>query len=410
VHRGIDVSLGHGKINPDAVNAALAHIGDELVPVTEDESAEKLYEDILRLVFNADGQGRLHAVNLKGSGSEIGLRIGDAGEYFGVINVGEPKKLWDKLQESHGELITCSEQQFSVSLFDDIKEPGSKIRLLVGAKKFTEGWSCWRVSCMGLVNIGRNEGSQIIQLFGRGVRLKGLDFGLKRSRELPENDHPRHIEEMETLNIFGIRADYMKVFNEYIDEEDVISAKKIEIINLPTIENLARTDLKVILPKRDMPEFKKEQKPVFGRYDKIKTKISADWYGRLDSKTSRYRLYAEGEERLNCTHLKPVTRMDCYMREASVTARFCFPSGSRRLKQSDCRMTVSRSMRSFYRQRHSTKSSIGTRTRIDVDSTITISCLCTMTVTHTCLTCLKRFRQALRRESSANQCCNQRSP
>jgi len=100
----------------------------------------------------------------------------------------------------------------------------------------------------------------------------------------------------------------MRVFNEYIDEEDVSSVKKMEIICLPTIENLARTDLKVILPKRDMPDFKKEQKPVFGKYDKIKSKVSADWYGRLDSKTSRYRLHAEGEEQLNCTHLKPVNR------------------------------------------------------------------------------------------------------
>ena len=36
-----------------------------------------------------------------------------------------------------------------------------------------EGWNSWRVSNMGLLNIGRNEGSEIIQLFGRGVRLRG---------------------------------------------------------------------------------------------------------------------------------------------------------------------------------------------------------------------------------------------
>ncbi|MBT4819034.1 MAG: restriction endonuclease subunit R, partial [Lentisphaerae bacterium] len=172
-------------------------------------------------------------------------------------------------------------------------------------KKFTEGWNCWRVSCMGLVNIGRKEGSQIIQLFGRGVRLKGLDFLLKRSTQLTENEHPKHVEELETLNIFGIRADYMKVFNEYIDEEDVTSAKKVEIIHLPTIENLARTDLKVILPKRDMPEFKREERPVFERCPKIQTTVSADWYGRLDSKTSRFRLHSDDEAQLNRTTLKP---------------------------------------------------------------------------------------------------------
>src|SRR5699024_8513616 len=114
---------------------------------------------------------------------------------------------------------------------------------------------------------------QIIQLFGRGVRLKGLDFSLKRSTELTREtgEHPKHIQELETLNVFGLRADYMKVFNEYIDEEDVTSAKKQEILHLPTIENLARTDLKVIMPKRDMPDFKKEKQPEFGRYDKIRT-------------------------------------------------------------------------------------------------------------------------------------------
>ena len=38
-----------------------------------------------------------------------------------------------------------------------------------------EGWNSWRVPNMGLLNIGRQEGSQIIQLLGRGVRLKGAD-------------------------------------------------------------------------------------------------------------------------------------------------------------------------------------------------------------------------------------------
>ena len=48
----------------------------------------------------------------------------------------------------------------------------SSINILIGSKKFSEGWNCWRVSTMGLMNIGQSEGSEIIQLFGRGVRLK----------------------------------------------------------------------------------------------------------------------------------------------------------------------------------------------------------------------------------------------
>jgi hypothetical protein len=53
--------------------------------------------------------------------------------------------------------------------------------LQIGSKKFIEGWDCWRVSAMGLMHVGRAEGTQIIQFFGRGVRLKGYVWSLKRS-------------------------------------------------------------------------------------------------------------------------------------------------------------------------------------------------------------------------------------
>ena len=280
----------------------------ELFPLVETDAATRLYQDILEVCFNAAGRGLLHAVHMKGSGSEIGLRVGEGTEYFGVINVGEPKKLWDVIQASAGESIVADEQEVSISLFAQIKAPGSNIRVLIGAKKFTEGWSCWRVSGMGLINVGKKEGSQIIQLFGRGVRLKGLDFGLKRSTALPDDGHPPYVEELETLNIFGIRADYMDTFREYIDEEDVSSERKTEQISLPTIENLARTDLKVILPRHDMPDFKKERVISFERNTGIRTKISADWYGRLESKTNRLDLHSADETRMEATYLRAENR------------------------------------------------------------------------------------------------------
>ena len=75
---------------------------------------------------------------------------------------------------------------------------------------------------MGLLNIGKSEGSQIIQLFGRGVRLKGLDFSLKRSSFVgsPE-EHPEHIDLLETLNIFAVQANYMVEFRKYLEREGV---------------------------------------------------------------------------------------------------------------------------------------------------------------------------------------------
>ena len=72
--------------------------------------------------------------------------------------------------------------------------------MLIGSKKFTEGWSSWRVSSMGLMNIGRGEGPEIIQLFGRGVRLRGYNTSLKRSRALDGIDSPADVYKRQPLH------------------------------------------------------------------------------------------------------------------------------------------------------------------------------------------------------------------
>ena len=105
-------------------------------------------------------------------------------------------------------------------LFENIKKVDSRINMLIGAKKFMQGWDSWRVTNMGLLNIGRSEGTEIIQLFGRGVRLKGLNRSLKRSSALPP-PHPEGIDLLERLNIFAVRANYMTQFRDYLEREGV---------------------------------------------------------------------------------------------------------------------------------------------------------------------------------------------
>jgi hypothetical protein len=213
-------------------------------------SAEQLYDDALATLFNAPGGGALHVENLKGVTGEIALRIGD-NEPFGVINVGDDAKLC-KMCEGYP-VLAVGERDFAGSLFHDINKPHSTINLLIGSKKFTEGWNSWRVSTMGLMNVGSTEGSQIIQLFGRGVRLKGYNQSLKRSGRtaLPEEvDRPRHIAALETLNIFGIKADYMAQFREFLEEEGLPpNDERIEFY-LPVIRNLGTKKLKIIRLKK----------------------------------------------------------------------------------------------------------------------------------------------------------------
>jgi len=190
-------------------------------------SAEKLYDDILLQVFHAPVSGGLHLYEIKGAAGELGLKATGAEKYFGLIYIGDTAE-FKKLVEADNAGIVLEEDAISSSLFTNINRQETPLNVLIGAKKFMEGWNSWRVSNMGLLNIGRKEGSQIIQLFGRGVRLRGKANSLKRSAALP-GSHPQHIKLLETLNIFAVRANYMDSFRNYLEREGVETEPVIEL-------------------------------------------------------------------------------------------------------------------------------------------------------------------------------------
>jgi hypothetical protein len=262
---------------------------------------DQIFDDILRVLFNASTPAALHVENLKGTDGEVALRLGD-NEAFGVINVGDASALC-KLCEEQEELVV-TEKEFSGSLFRALNDEASTINILIGSKKFTEGWSSWRVSTMGLMNIGKNEGPQIIQLFGRGVRLKGKDFSLKRSRRLEGQAAPKNIETLETLNIFGIRADYMRQFKEYLEDEGLpANEDRIEFV-LPVIKNLGSKKLKMVRLREDIDFKKNGQKPVLESEppDYLrKYPVVLDWYPKLQAMASGAgRTSAPAAERDRC--------------------------------------------------------------------------------------------------------------
>ena len=237
---------------------------------------------------------------------EVALRLGAENEAFGVINVGDDAQLVN-LCKKNG--ISADEKEFSVSLFHEINMPHSRVHLLIGSRKFTEGWSSWRVSTMGLMNVGKGEGAQIIQLFGRGVRLKGHGLSLKRSSkaQLREGvERPKHIGVLETLGIFGIRADYMAQFRDFLEEEDLpIGGDDRVEIQLPVVKNLGTQKLKTIRIKKTIngvsTEFgdafrKLAPVPTVGPPDPAsdastiylqKNKILLNWYPRIQAMKSR---------------------------------------------------------------------------------------------------------------------------
>ncbi len=194
----------------------------------------EVFGGVLEKVFHSRAGGALLVSDIKGVEGELGLKVSGLGEHFGLIYIGDTSA-FKKLLEERAPDIPVEEDAIAGSLFERIEEDGSPVNLLIGARKFTEGWSSWRVSAMGLLNIGKSEGSQIIQLFGRGVRLKGKDRSLKRGDAL-DGSHPAHIGLLETLNIFAVEANYMAQFKEYLEREGV-DPEGYEEIPLPIQRN-----------------------------------------------------------------------------------------------------------------------------------------------------------------------------
>ncbi len=192
------------------------------------ETPVQIYTGILSEVFHTETSGGLYLCDIRNAQGEIGLKTTNSSDYFGVIYIGDTPAFKKLVENDDAGILIESEDVLTESLFNDINRSSSKINILIGAKKFIEGWDSWRVTAMGLLNIGRQEGSQIIQLFGRGVRLRGKDMSLKRSAAL-DGEHPRNLSLLETLNIFAVRANFMERFRDYLTREGIPIEEPIQL-------------------------------------------------------------------------------------------------------------------------------------------------------------------------------------
>ncbi len=228
-----------------------------------------------RDIFN--GRGSLEVYEIKNAEGEFGLKVGE-NPYFGVINIGNFSE-FKKLLTQKG--IEVKQDVISSSLFEDIRKENSNINILIGSKKFIEGWDTWRVSSMGLLNIGTGQGPQIIQLFGRGVRLKGKDMSLKRSDN-------KEIKPLEILNIYGIKADYLNKFLSAIAKEEV----EFEEIKIP---------VKVMQKERwqSLPYLKKDESKKFEETEIVMLRLdnTINFILDLTPRISGYLGESEKEER-----------------------------------------------------------------------------------------------------------------
>ena len=262
-----------------------------LVSGQELQRAEDIYDGIRRVLFHAESQTATIVLDLlRGANEEIGVRVGE-GKYFAVINIGNNTQFIKTCKELE-QPYECHPKDFTeASLFRTINDEGSTITMLIGAKKFNTGWNSYRVSVMGLMKIGQTEGSDIIQMFGRGVRLRGYQHSLKRSSELPEDIKPSELPEqlrtIETPYVFGVKAEYMKVFDEATKANDMPEGSSdTETITIETkwTTEPFPSDLKTIQVK-EKANFKKQEVFDITQY-KDKVDVTLDMYATAISKYS----------------------------------------------------------------------------------------------------------------------------
>ena len=205
---------------------------------------KQIYSNVNKALFYVQTPSKLKFIEIKNADGEIGLKFNS--KYFGVINIGDTTAFLKLIEKEPDHFIISPKSHFEKSLFYQIEEKDSSINFLIGAKKFLEGWNSFRVSSMGLLNIGKTKGTQIIQLFGRGIRLKGYNNSLKRSYILKIEDFipeeitiPNHLNILEALNIFGLNADYMTIFRDNLQDNDIEEYEKIILKIKPTIPDTA---------------------------------------------------------------------------------------------------------------------------------------------------------------------------
>jgi hypothetical protein len=210
------------------------------------ESAINMYSDLVSRLFESDNPSRLSVVRLKNlDDEELALTTDATDSYFGVITVGDTKDFYELIENADNSLETVENEVHSSSLFEMIDKPNSPVNFLIGAKKFAEGWDSVRPSTMGLLNIGRSEGPMVVQMFGRGVRVEGKSNDGKRAdpKKLSQKDK-LPLDRLETLDVFGVRAEYIESFREHLKSERV-DVESTQTISVDVSNNEPETSLLV---------------------------------------------------------------------------------------------------------------------------------------------------------------------
>ena len=122
-------------------------------------SPGRIYRDLLKTFFHTDGPGPggLRLCDMRGAPGDLGLKAAGSDHYFGLTCIGDIPR-FKKLALKADTGIIMEEDAVGGSMFGRVNEAGATVNVLIEAKKFVEGSNPWRVSTMGLMNVGTGDG------------------------------------------------------------------------------------------------------------------------------------------------------------------------------------------------------------------------------------------------------------
>jgi superfamily II DNA or RNA helicase len=183
------------------------------------------YSDILSYVFNSSTNGKIEVLKIPSNKQELIFKLATSDRPFALMKIGDITE-WIKNKLSNYEIIEKFDNE---SIFKNINN-NEDISRLMGSRSFYEGWDSNRPNIILFINIGKGTDAKkfVLQSIGRGVRIEPLPNKRRRAVYLYNNQEidydifykiKDYIEPLESLFVFGTKADNLKEVIETLKQE-----------------------------------------------------------------------------------------------------------------------------------------------------------------------------------------------
>ncbi|HOE39969.1 MAG TPA: DEAD/DEAH box helicase family protein [Bacteroidales bacterium] len=183
------------------------------------------YSDILSYVFNSSTNGKIEVLKIPSNKQELIFKLATSDRLFALMKIGDISE-WIKNKLSNYEIIEKFDNE---SIFRNLNN-NEDISILMGSRSFYEGWDSNRPNIILFINIGKGTDAKkfVLQSIGRGVRIEPLPNKRSRAVYLYNNQEidndifnkiKDYIEPLESLFVFGTKADNLKEVIETLKQE-----------------------------------------------------------------------------------------------------------------------------------------------------------------------------------------------